>query len=325
VFRLMKIIFIILHYKDSKLTTRCLDSVCRETANGDQVVVIDASHDFKIEGYDYRLIHIRETPQYNPGFARSMNYGAQEAEKFNPDFLCFVNNDAIIAEEFRNETLRAFDKGGLKKVAAVGPKIVYLERPDLIWAADGYVSGFKMTSEQVRQNEVSSSISNFLKTEFLSGCVVTIDALEFKEVGGWPEAYLFGGEDSEISSRFIKKGKTLIVSSDVVVLHDVEFGAGQGKSHSISDMRFILNSYINRILYADRNVSWVRSVIFRGYLAFYILLIMPFRWRQVADAENISKKMRYARELAKYILLRKRKKHVTWSELSDFVSSVTTN
>lgn len=317
----MKIAFIILHFKNQLMTVRCLESVCKEASGNDNIIVIDASHDFKPDvSIVKESVIVSRTPEYNPGFARAMNFGVTQSRKFDPNFLCFINNDTVFGEGFRSGTIKAFDAG--PQVAAVGPKIVYLEKPDVIWSAGGYVSHFKMTSRQVRQYRKTSTVGGFFSTNFLSGCVITVKFLKFLEIGGWPDVYLFGGEEWELSNRFLGNGDQLIVSGDVVVFHEAEFEAGQGKSHSFNDIRFVLNGYLNRVVYAERNVSRLRSEVFRAYLILYILFVVPFRWVCVAKAKNLFKKFRYTTAIAKHILFRPRSTRVTWMELSAFADRV---
>jgi GT2 family glycosyltransferase len=305
--------FIILHFKNSAITGRCIDSVrkaCRET---DKILVVDASHDLQLSNKE--RIHIVKPKDFNPGYARGMNIGAIEAKKYGCSIFAFINNDAVLPSDFCEQIKQVFADGHAR-VAAVGPKIVYFTHPDIVWSAGGRISKLRMRSVQINQFRNAHDVKGCFEAEFLSGCVFCIRSDVFFNVGGWPEAYFFGGEEWEISRRLRSEGFALKVAADIAVRHEADFVGGQGNSHSFSDLRFVVNSYLNRIVFAHRNYSLARAILFRAFLAAYVGLVMPFRWKVIGPCEHLFDKWRLSLRLLPTIVFRDGHRPITFHELA---------
>ena len=123
-------------------------------------------------------------------------------------------------------------------------------------------------------------------------------------MGGWSEAYLFGGEEWELSWRLDDMGYELLVDADIEAKHDADFERGQGASHSFVDMRFVYNSYINRVLFAQRNFGFTRVALFRVLLLFHLLLVVPLRWSSVGASRGLLSRTRAIWSVARYVVFR---------------------
>lgn len=298
----MKFCFCVLHFKDSDLTNRCVNSVKTAMKKDGRIVVVDATHDYvpEIDSKTQSDLLVVPTKTVNPGFSRAMNYGASEAERnFEIDAFVFVNNDAVLADGFSSETSFAFEYAS--NVAAVGPKIVFLEDPSLIWSAGGKVSHFKMCAKQINNKKNSADINGLFETEFLSGCVVSVKRDAFNKVGGWPEDYLFGGEEWELSDRLRTSGGKLIVNAESVVWHEAEIDDGHGRSHSFDSLDFVINGYLNRKIYARNMTSSFQFKLFIWRLCFYIRFFVPLLWKNVAGYRSYKEKKKICKEVSKFI------------------------
>lgn len=316
---IMTFAFIILHFKNSNVTNRCVESVKTACRTRDKIIIVDASHD--VELTDNNGISVIRPKKYNPGFARGMNIGVRSLPDNSCDILAFVNNDAILPPRFSNDIQAAFDAGG-DKVAAVGPKIAYLSRPDTIWSGGGKISALKMTSVQINQFKNVDKLKGIIETDFLSGCVFCIKNKIFGQIGQWPEHYLFGGEEWEISKRLRDAGYSLLLAADITALHEADFVRGQGSSHSFHDLRFEVNSYFNRILFANRNYSFLRTLLFRVYLAAYIAFFMPFRRKAVGPRTRFFDKLWLSIRMIPRIVFRSGRRPVTFTELEKVVTQI---
>lgn len=319
----MRTAYIILHFRDSAMTSECVESAKKAARSGDVVVVVDASHDFKAsagtEGSP--MVHTVPTPQVNPGFARSMNLGASSRWAKDCEVLVFVNNDAQLPAGFSQALAEAFESKG-SKLAAAGPKIVYEDAPNVIWSAGGKISPWKMKAIQSNIGTAAGTLSGYMETEFLSGCVVAIQREVFSRIGGWPERYLFGGEEWEMSRRLRSLGHDLAVLGDQTATHKADLDSGQGNSHTFQDLRFVVNSYLNRVLFADRNYGRLWQLYIRTVLSGYILLVMPIRWHTVGSEGSILRKFRVCAKLSLRIALRPHGKGTSWAELEEIASLV---
>ena len=294
--------FIILHYKDSIMTNQCLDSVFAMAESVDEIIVVDNSYDYDVSGtavldneVSFKVI---SPPELNPGFARGMNFGASQAAPCV--YLTFINNDTIIPPEFRQEMQRSFKIGG-KKLAAVGPKIVYASHPEIIQSTGMSDPLFRLSANFVNKNKFSKDITGHFSIDMLTGCVLTIRTDLFSCMNGWPDAYFFGGEDSELSVRLKKLGYNLAVNADVSVKHFADIDTGHGASHSKEDLFVIMNAYANHLLLKKRTSSISKLIYYRLYLSFFMICLMPIKWRNIGGQTHFWRKVRLTRLIRREI------------------------
>lgn len=313
--------FAVLHFKNRDDTRRCVKSILKTAIAGDTLLIIDNSWDFHstwdcAEGAcDVLIVRPREL---NPGFARGMNEGIRTLDLDKFDHLVFVNNDTCLPPDFRHKIVDHFGRGGVE-LAAIGPKLVYMSRPDLVWSAGGHISTIRMTSVQEHIGRSAGDLKGCYETEFISGCVLAIRRDVFEEIGGWPEAYLFGAEEWELSTVLRRQGYRLEINADIVVLHDADLEGGQGASHSFEDLRFVLNSYLNRVVYVNRNFGWAKTALFKMRIAFFLLFIFPLTWKRVGRASHYVEKLKIAFSLMTRVV--SRGSHpITWDELQNFAA-----
>lgn len=296
----MKAIYVVLHYKDNDLTRRAIQSIPVAVDGIDEIIVVDASWDLDIATTINMHVRRIQTPVYNPGFARAMNVAFRQTQDEAQDLIyVFVNNDAELRPTFRSRVIEIFETD--ERIAAVGPKIVYYECPERIWSAGGDISSRKMTFSSEYSNRASESVSGTFDTGFLSGCVVAIRGSTLLKLDGWPEAYLFGGEDLEISRRIARQNKRLVINADEIVLHHADPVEWHGKSHTFDRLDFIVNGYMNRILFAKRNFSRAQQIYFRLRLWFFIVIIMPRRWKKLGNFHTNIDKQIVAWRMAKFL------------------------
>jgi len=318
-----RVAFLVLHFRDSTMTRRCLESVAAAARSEDGVYVIDNSWDYEADDA-FSSFPVIVPAILNPGFSTAMNVGADRARRDGFDVYTFVNNDTVLPSDFLAGTLPLLGEGS-PPAAAVGPKIVFLERPDRVWSAGGRLSPLLVRGIQTAHKASAESVRGSRTVEFLSGCVVTVLGEAFHRAGGWPEAYYFGGEEWELSRTLRRLGYSLVVAGDVGVLHDAHWTSGQGSSHDFTDIRFVLNSYLNRLVFAHRNFSPLRARAFRVLLVAYVLLVMPFRWKRVGPARDLPGKLRLSGRMAALLARRPGHRAVTREELDAFSAALRGN
>ncbi|MDH5525839.1 MAG: glycosyltransferase family 2 protein [Nitrospirota bacterium] len=283
----MRFAFIVLHFRDSAMSERCVASVTRCADPQDTVIVVDNSHDFS--PVTVKPLVVRP-PDFNPGFAAGMNAGAKEAQKRECDILVFVNNDTMLEENFRTEVASAFVDSG-EGLAAVGPKVVFSGNPEIVQTAGGYISPRRMGCVHTGTMQPATSIRGRFETTFISGCVIAVRSSAFTHIGGWSEAYFFGGEDMELSLRLTRSGYRLAICADTTVFHDAKMEDGSGSSHSYHEPFFFANLWLNRILFASRNFTPFENFRFRVFLFMYFLVMLPVRLPQIGAESGYFKKL----------------------------------
>jgi len=290
-----KFCFIILHFKDSDMTNQCLESIFATAEAGDEIILVDNSHDFDVADiteFDKEInFRVVLPPELNPGFARGMNFGVSQARP--SEYLSFINNDTIFPPEFRSEMLRSFKIGG-EKLAAVAPKIVYAQQPDIIQLTGLGTSFWRISGSSLHRGMKSSEITGQLSRKRLSGCVLTIRSEIFDRLNGWPDAYFFACEDAELSIRLKKEGYDLSVNADVAVRHFADIGTGRGASHTKEDILVIMNAYANHLLLEKRTSNVMRLAFYKLYLSIFMIFVMPIKWNNIGGQTRLWQKIKLA-------------------------------
>lgn len=95
----IKLVFVILHYKNINDTLECISSIKKIKGNYKIVVVDNNSGNIddnkKIKKEVDNLIVLND----NLGFAKGNNIGIKEAKKYNPEYIAVINNDTIITQK----------------------------------------------------------------------------------------------------------------------------------------------------------------------------------------------------------------------------------
>ncbi len=126
----IEICYVILHYKDFKLTSDCVDSLLKAIGSKSKIIIIDNGsqngsyeqlNNLYCNAYNVELLKCEK----NEGFARGNNYGYAHAKSYNPSYIIFCNND-LIFEDYDFEK-KLCDQNKTMGFNVFGPDIVNLE------------------------------------------------------------------------------------------------------------------------------------------------------------------------------------------------------
>lgn len=126
----MSICFVILHYKRTEETAKCIESILKmRGSSGMHILVVDNSMKdnsgqiLKERYRDYENIHVIPSEE-NAGFSRGNNIGYQYGVKyFQPDFMVVVNNDIEFLQEDFEERLEGLYRQ--TEFAVLGPDVIH--------------------------------------------------------------------------------------------------------------------------------------------------------------------------------------------------------
>ncbi len=127
----MSICFVILHYKKTEETARCIESILKMQGSNNrwQILVVDnsigdSSGQIIKERYrHYENIYVIPSEE-NAGFSRGNNIGYQYGVKhFCPDFMVVVNNDIEFLQEDFEERLEKLYRQ--TEFAVLGPDVIH--------------------------------------------------------------------------------------------------------------------------------------------------------------------------------------------------------
>ena len=161
----------------------------------------------------------------NLGYAGGNNRGFASLKPDPPEFVIFLNNDTIVDENFIGPLVKQLLTH--KKASQTVPKIYYENDPKLIWYAGGIVNLWTGSIYHlgIRQYD-GPAYSKTHKTKYATGCCFCMRYEEFKEFGGFDEAFPMYSEDVDLSLWIRAAGKQVWFVPDSKIWHKVSASLG---------------------------------------------------------------------------------------------------
>ena len=161
----------------------------------------------------------------NLGYAGGNNRGFDSLKHDQPEYVIFLNNDTIVDENFIEPLVKQLLTH--KKASQTVPKIYYENDPKLIWYAGGIVNLWTGSIYHlgIRQYD-GPAYSKTHKTKYATGCCFCMRYEEFKEFGGFDEAFPMYSEDVDLSLWIRAAGKQVWFVPDSKIWHKVSASLG---------------------------------------------------------------------------------------------------
>lgn len=260
---------IIVNWNGSGDTIECVESILDTHTRYERIIVVDNGS----EGEDFRNLTDRLgnfaeviRSDKNLGFAAANNIGIIRGIEMGCTHILLLNNDTVVTNEFIREmhvALREFPEAGI-----VGPKILYYDKPDRIWAAGGrfvwWIQHFN-----IGMNRESKSCCNTPKVvDFASGACMLIKAEVAKSIGGLPTDYFMGMEDVDYCLNAGRHGYLTVFWPKALIYHKVSASYKRGNLDYLIARLGVRNAIIVR----SRHFSRLRLAI---YLCALILIDAP--------------------------------------------------
>lgn len=208
-----KIAIIVLHYKEKKLTLKCLESLRPLLNQNVRLIVVDNHSPEPIADLTDKFPEaLLINNQRNLGYAEGNNVGIREAMK-DADYILLLNNDVLIHRELLSELMQAAKKD--KKIGIIGPKIYFAPgaefhqsrykpsaRGKVIWYAGGLVDWNNLYASHRGVDEVDKGqYDRIIETDFVSGCAMLVRREVFEKAGLLDYRYFLYLEDLEFCTR----------------------------------------------------------------------------------------------------------------------------
>jgi GT2 family glycosyltransferase len=271
---------IIVTYKETEATHRCVASVLRAAPRPDVIVLVDNAspgdaadrHEAWLPALGLPARVIRGEPSdadaawlrerrdqpvvvllrsaINTGFAGGVNAGWRVARTC-PDLeaVLLLNNDAAVDPGFLAPLADALAEPG---VGLATGTIHHLPRRAAAWYAGGTFKWW-----QCRGHHDSAVPPAGRDVTFATGCLMLVRAEVMERLGGMPALYFLYYEDVEFSLRIRRLGYRLRYEPASVVFHEVGVSTG----HRSFAPRTAFVSARNRLWVARRNLPLMQRVI----------------------------------------------------------------
>ena len=231
-----RVLVIILTWNTRSETESCVESVLQLDHDRFDVLVIDNdSRDDTVEALTRRFGD-RVMLQRNASnllFAGGMNVGLRYGLAHNYDFILMLNNDILVDPGMLRELLKVAH--GSDDIAAVGPKIFYVEPPDVLWCAGGELSLWKGWPRHrgLRQKD-SAAFDAVRDVDYLTGAAILLKRQALESVGLLDTGFAMYAEDADWAFRARAAGFRLLYAPAARMWHHVSAAAG---AHSLFRIR----------------------------------------------------------------------------------------
>lgn len=217
-----EISIVILNWNQYDDTAECLRSLRHVHHPPFEIYLVDNG---SIDGSPEKLVAefpevriVRNTE--NLGYAEGNNVGIRKALESGANFILLLNNDTVVHAEFLAELMKVADREPTAGI--LGAKVVYYDRPDLLWALGGNLlqpfARIRMLGRDRPVADVGSSVGEF---DHVPGATMFVRSEVFRRQGLLDRNYFLNWEDAEFCIRAKKAGWRVLGVPNSVVLHKV--------------------------------------------------------------------------------------------------------
>ena len=267
---------IVLNWNGKDLTIECLESLKQVNYSNFNILVVDnGSTDGSVELLKEKFPEVSILVlEKNLGYAAGNNRGFDSLKPDQPEFVIFLNNDTIVDENFIEPLVKQLLTH--KKASQTVPKIYYENDPKLIWYAGGIVNLWigSIYHLGIRQYD-GPAYSKTHKTKYATGCCFCMRYEEFKEFGGFDEAFPMYSEDVDLSLWIRAAGKQVWFVPDSKIWHKVS--ASLGGAFSFGKMVRKARGIFLLIKKHANLVQWLTLIVLLPIQLIIVLLKLIFK------------------------------------------------
>lgn len=223
------VMLLILQWNGAADTRVCLQSLAQVDYPELQVVVLDNGStdgsDVVIETEFPDVLLVRLHANLLITIAR--NIGMQRALESGVDYVCFLDNDTEVDPQFMRHLLDASSSGA--RVGIVGPKILYHDRPGIIWSAGTQViSPIGLIRHHGIRRRDNDAFNRRRPVDAVAGCCLLASSEMVREVGLLDPGYVMYTEDTDWCARARELGWQVLYAPTSRVYHKVSASSGGG-------------------------------------------------------------------------------------------------
>ncbi|UJG41568.1 MAG: glycosyltransferase family 2 protein [Candidatus Heimdallarchaeum aukensis] len=265
----IKVSILLLNYKNSEDTIRCLKTIEELNYKNFEVLIFDNASEqdqvFLLKNYLKNMNNPKNIryyySKYNLGFSKANNY---LVEKSNGELIWFLNNDTIVEKNSLKVLVKIYKK--YQNAGTVSCTIPFMQKPEIVWSAGCiYYRGISLVRSIGKFQSIKkwSKKDTLLKVDFNTGCALLIKRTIFDKVGRFNEEYFVYNEDLELGLKIKELGLDNIVLLCPLVLHD-ESASTKGKRSSEKEKWSYTKIYLmlkTRLIFLSKNGLSIKNIL----------------------------------------------------------------
>jgi GT2 family glycosyltransferase len=268
--RSVRVFAVVVNWNGGEANVACLRSILASGVDPVDVVFVDNG---STDGS--RQLVAREIPAItrvenaqNRGFGEAANQGAKLALQGQADAVFFVNNDVVLPPETLRRLSDALSMG--PKLGIVGPRVLMMGEPDVVWCAGGMLTWRQNLSTLVGHGEKDGPrFREKRAVDYVPGCALLARRAVLEQVGLFDARYFAYMEDVDLCLRARRAGFGVELVGEVAALHASSSATGGGYNPRRKYMMGVNSIWFLRA--HARPMQWMRFVVFD-------VLTLPFLW-----------------------------------------------
>lgn len=251
----IEVSFIVVHYKNSSLTLKCIAEIEKSLEQSmllGEIILVDNSQDFNLNLFvDTEKIRV-VVNEYNLGFARANNMGILAARG---EYLVLLNNDAFMTDKALLAGLKFLQSR--KNIGLWAPVLrfedgriqkSFSELPTVLQLADEYLF-FHFFNRVKKAFGSRAQLDQVLVVQSVIGACWFLSRDTVKKLGLLDGDFFFTSEDTEYCLRIRNAGLYCFIDGRESIIH---LGSASQKHRSWSSDPFLHNA---RSLYFKKFTS----------------------------------------------------------------------
>jgi GT2 family glycosyltransferase len=264
---------VILNWNNLEASTRCLRSLAALTYPRHRVYLLDnASTDGSWEALEreFRNQVVTISNPGNVGFSAGCNPGIRRALADGCDYVLLLNNDCIVVDPGFLESMVTLAESD-PSIGLVGGKIVLWPETSRLWSTGGTLDFWGAERHTGHRETDLGQYDEVAPREFISGALMLIRRSVVERIGELPEAYFFGKEEWEYSTRARRAGFRLCYQPAARIAHEAS------NSTDPTNLMYVYNGTLCKILYKRRNLPRWAFALWDACYAAYLFALFPIK------------------------------------------------
>lgn len=248
----MKAFAVVVNWNGGDHNLRCLESLLAQDLRDSRIVFVDNG------STDGSLARVRNAHPgvvvvanaRNEGFGHGANRGIERALALGADAVLLVNNDLSLPPGTLAALLERF--AARPELGIVGPRILHARRPDVVWAAGGWlVHRQNLSTLRGHGQPDGEEFQRRVDVDYVAGAAMLVRREVFERVGLLDGAYFAYHEDLDFCISAKEAGFAVECDGTQSALHDAHASTGGGYSPRRKYMMAV-----NSVWFLRRHGTW---------------------------------------------------------------------